>query len=283
MEGEGSATATRAIVITSAPMKRHGTQRSRPGSWTRRHLPVLLSWGIGLLLWEVVGRTSSKFVFASFTATLSAFWELLRNGPLLEATRVSMIELSIGFTIGSVIGILGGTAAGLSRLFRQMTEHWITVLLAVPFAAVFPIFLVWFGLDLSSKVALAVFACFIPVWINTATGISSVDPQLVEMTRSFGGRWRHVLQSVIFPWALPSMIEGLRMGLGRAFLGVIIGEMLASREGLGFLITLSGTTLRMDNLLAAVLAVTLITLGLTSLMRIAQRIAVPWWSHRSRT
>jgi ABC-type nitrate/sulfonate/bicarbonate transport system permease component len=281
MGGDDSTPAARAVVITHAPAR--GTKRagSRPEGRVTRHLPVLLSWGIGLILWEVVGRISSKFVFASFTDTLSAFWELLRSGTLLEATRVSMIELSIGFTIGSVIGILGGTAAGLSRLFRQMTEHWITVLLAVPFAAVFPIFLLWFGLGLSSKIALAVFACFIPAWINTATGISSVDPQLVEMTRSFGGGWRHVLRLVIFPWALPSLIEGLRMGLGRAFLGVIIGELLASREGLGFLITLSGTTLRMDNLLAAVLTVTLITLGLTSLMRMAQRIAVPWWSQRS--
>lgn len=281
MEGDSSAPG-RAVVITSAPAR--GTKgalaRMRKGRVTR-YLPFLLSWVIGLTVWEVVGRISSKFVFASFTDTVVAFWELLRSGTLLEATRVSMIELSIGFTIGSVIGVLGGIAAGLSRLFRQMTEHWITVLMAVPFAAVFPIFLVWFGLDLSSKIALAVFACFIPAWINTATGIMSVNPQLVEMTRSFGGGWRHVLQSVVLPWSLPSLIEGLRMGLGRAFLGVIIGELLASREGLGFLITLSGTTLRMDNLLAAVLTVTLITLGLTSLMRLAQRIAVPWWSTRS--
>ncbi|MGH2684544.1 MAG: ABC transporter permease [Actinomycetota bacterium] len=269
------------LLIERAPVRgrRSLLRRMWRGRVTRR-IPLLVSWVIGLGLWELIGRVSSEFVFASFTDTVAAFWELARSGTLLEATRVSMIELSIGFGIGAAVGVVGGIAAGLSRLFRRMSEHWITVMMAVPFAAVFPIFLVWFGLGLSSKIALAVFACFIPVWINTATGIMSVNPQLVEMARSFGARWPQVLRTVVLPWSLPSLIEGLRMGLGRAFLGVIIGELLASREGLGFLITLSGTTLRMDNLLAAVMTVTLITLGLTYLMRLAQRIAVPWWSER---
>lgn len=265
------------------PAPLEGVEMARPApSRLRRFLPVLLSWAIGLTIWEVLGRVSSRFVFASFTDTVGALWELFRSGALLEATRVTMLELGLGFSIGALLGLGGGIGAGLSRTFRDMTEHWITIFLAVPFAAAFPIFLLWFGLGPASKVALAIFASFIPVWINTRAGIVSVNPQLIEMTRVFGGSWRDILRSVILPWSLPSLIEGLRMGLGRGFLGVIVGELLASREGLGFLITLSGATLRIDNLFATVLTVTLITLGLTYLMRLAERAAVPWWSRRNR-
>ena len=243
---------------------------------------MLLSWTVGLAAWEVVGQISSPFVFASLTETLTALWDLLTSGTLLEAAGISLLELAIGFSIAALVGVAGGIAAGLSHTFRGMTEHWITMALATPFAAVFPVFLLWFGLGPASKVALALFAGFIPVWINTRAGIISVNPQLIEMAKVFRARWRDILGSVVLPWALPSMIEGLRMGLARAFLGVIVGELLASREGLGFLITLFSATLQVDALFATVLTVTLVTLGLTYLMRVAERAAVPWWSRQNR-
>ncbi len=252
-------------------MKWLGRGGSRPG------LPVVLSWVIGLGIWEIVGRTTSPFVFASFSQSVRALWKLLLDGSLLHHTAISTAELAVGFSIGAVVGISGGLAAGFSRTFRSVTDHWITVFLALPFAAVFPMFLVWFGLGLSSKIALAAFASFMPIWLNAQTGVRSVDWQLVEATRAFGGSWRQVVRWVVLPWSLPMLIEGLRFGLSRAFLGVIIGEFLASQGGLGYLIALSGQTLRMDNLLATVMVVTGITLALSSLMKLVQRATVPWW------
>lgn len=266
--------------VAAPPLARPGLlAQMRRGRFTR-HLPAMLSWAIGLCVWEILGRTSSPFIFASFSETMVALWNLTTSGVLLHHTTVSLFELAIGFLLGALFGLAGGLAAGFSRLCREMTEHWITVSLAMPFAAVFPMFLVWFGLGPASKIALAVFASFIPVWMNTRGGIASVDRQLVEMTRAFGGKWRHVVRSIIMPWSLPSIMDGLRMGLGRAFLAVVVGELLAAREGLGFLISLSGQTLRMDNLLAAVVVVTGITVVLSGVMRVVQRAVVPWWEER---
>ncbi|MFQ5878626.1 MAG: ABC transporter permease [Dehalococcoidia bacterium] len=247
----------------------------------RRYLPVLFSWALGFGIWEIVGRSSSPFVFASFSDSVAAFWKLLENGILFRHAKVSMQELGIGFSIGAAIGITGGALAAFSRTFRDMTDHWITAFLSTPFAAIFPIFLVWFGLGLNSKIALAVFASFMPVWINTHTGVISVDRRLVEVTRAFGGNWLQALRWVVLPWSLPSLIEGLRFGLSRAFLAVIVGELLASQAGLGFLINLSGATLRIDNLLAAVMVVTGITIALVEIMKLAQRVMVPWWEERA--
>ena len=212
---------------------------------------------------------------------MAALWELTRTGVLLEHVGVTMTELAIGFSIGAVIGFVGGMLAGLNRTFREMTNGWVTISLSTPFPAIFPILVVWFGLGIQSKIALAVFAGFVPVWFNTRAGIVAVDPRLAEMTRAFGGKWWMVMRSVLLPGGMPAVMEGLRMGLGRAFIAVIVGELLASRSGLGYLINLSGQTLRMDQLLATVVVVAAITVALSAFMdRIQSLLVVRWWDER---
>jgi NitT/TauT family transport system permease protein len=241
---------------------------------------VTASWLVGLAIWEVVGRNTDRYSFASASDTFAALWDLARTGVLWEHTQISFRELAIAFTLGSIIGVAGGTIAGMSRTFKIVTENWVTVGLAAPFAAIFPIFLVWFGLGEASKVALGTFAAVMPVWGNTRVGIASVDVQLLEMSRSFGGGRLQLVRTVVMPWALPNIIEGLRFGLTRAFLGVVIGEMLASRGGLGYLINVSGSTLQMDNLLAGVVVVTIITLCIVHVLTFIQHLLVPWWDRK---
>jgi NitT/TauT family transport system permease protein len=268
-----------ATAESGSPARHRGLRRK---VFSRRTALVTGSWLVGLAVWEVVGRRSNQYAFASASDTFRALWKLTENGVLWEHTQVSFRELAVAFAIGSAIGVIGGICAGMSRTVRIVTENWVTVGLAIPFAAIFPIFLVWFGLGEGSKIALGVFAAVMPVWGSTRVGIESVDQQLVEMTRSFGGRSRHLVRSIVLPWALPNIIEGLRFGLTRAFLGVIIGEMLASRGGLGYFINVSGSTLQMDKLLAGVVVVTIITLCIVHLLTLMQHILVPWWDRTDR-
>jgi ABC-type nitrate/sulfonate/bicarbonate transport system permease component len=248
---------------------------------SKRMALVTLSWLVGIAIWEIYGRRASKFSFASASDTFAALQELASNGVLWKHTQISFRELAIAFVVGSIIGIVGGTIAGMSWTFRTVTENWVTVGLALPFAAIFPLLLVQFGLGEASKVALGVFACVMPVWGNTRVGIESVDKQLIEMTRSLDGKTRHIVRYVVLPWALPSIIEGLRFGLTRAFLAVIVGEMLASRGGLGYLISVSGDSLQMDKLLAAVVVVTVITLVIVHALSYLQHRLVPWWDRNN--
>jgi ABC-type nitrate/sulfonate/bicarbonate transport system permease component len=257
-------------------------RRLRRRMFSRRMGLVTASWIVGLLIWEWVGRRSNKYSFASASDTFIALGELARSGVLWHHTQISFRELAAAFAIGSVIGVTGGTVAGMSRTFKTVTENWVTVGMAAPFAAIFPIFLVWFGLGEESKIALGAFAAVTPIWGSTRVGIASADEQLLEMSRSFGGKRRHLVRTVVLPWALPNIIEGLRLGLTRAFLGVVVGEMLASRGGLGYLINVSGTTLQMDKLLAGVVTVTIITLCIVYMLTTVQHLLVPWWDKDDR-
>jgi NitT/TauT family transport system permease protein len=276
-------TAVGTKLISSLAGTRHSPGELLKAVWKGKtgHLAlVALSWVAGLALWELVGRLSSPFVFAGFSDSVAALWRITENGILLHHTLVTMRELVVAFLLGATIGIAGGTIAGFSPTFRTMTDHWVTIILAVPFAAVFPLFLVWFGLQEASKIALGAFACFLTVWINTYTGVISVDRHLTEVPRAFGGTWFQVVRWIVLPWSLPFVVEGLRMGLSRAFLGVVIGELLAADAGLGYFIGLAGGTLRMDNLMAGVMVVTGITVVLVELMKTFQRAIVPWWEER---
>ncbi len=240
--------------------------------------PAILSLFLGLGIWQFVGSVSSPFVFASFTDSMAALWAITESGVLWENLRVTMEELFLGFSIAAVIGLSGGVAAALNKTFQQMTSGWVMIALATPFPAIFPILIVWYGLGIESKVALAVFAGFVPIWMSTRGGVGSVDRQLGEMTRSFGGSSWTVIRSVLLPGGLPSIMEGLRLGLGRAFIAVIVGELLAAQAGLGFLITLSGQTLRIDQLLGVVVVVALIMVGLSAFMDLVQKqLVVRWW------
>jgi NitT/TauT family transport system permease protein len=268
-------------AIARGSIKRPGLPSALRRKVFNRHMAlVTASWCVGIGLWEIIGRRSSRYSFASASDTFSALRGLAGSGVLWNHTSISFRELIVAFVVGSFIGVVGGTFAGMSRTFRTVTENWVTVGMALPFAAIFPILLVWFGLGESSKIALGVFAAVMPVWGATRVGIESVDAQLVEMTRSFDGRHRDVVRSVVLPWALPNIIEGLRFGLTRAFLGVVIAEMLASRGGLGYLINVSGSTLQMDNLLAGVVVVTIITLLIVHLLTFGQHLLVPWWDRK---
>ena len=241
----------------------------------------IISWAAGCAIWEIVGHITSRFVFAPFSTTVVALWHLLFTATFWTNFQITMTELLFGFVGAAVMAIPGGLIAGLSRTFRELTERWVVLGMAVPFAAVFPMMIVWFGLGETSKIALAWFAAFMPIWLNIQTGVRSVDPALIEMARAFRLSTFRIVKWVVLPWTLPMLIDGLRIGLTRAFLGVVVGELLASSGGgLGYFIGLEGNLLRMDNLLAAVIVVTGVTLALSYCMKLVQRWVVPWWEER---
>lgn len=242
---------------------------------------IVASLAGGLLAWELVGRFTSPVIFVPFSATAVAFVRLTASGELIHHAAVSLTELIVGFAIGSLIGIVGGTLAAFSRNFRIATDVWISILYSTPYVAFVPLFIVWFGIDMASKIALVLFAVFIPVWLNTYTGIISVDHQLVEVARAFGAKRSQVLRWVVLPWALPSLIVGLRLAFSRGFIAVVVGELVGATAGLGFLIDVAGNTFQTDKLLAGVAVLAIITIIFVELLKWGQRKLVPWWEMKS--
>ncbi|HEY7555138.1 MAG TPA: ABC transporter permease [Candidatus Binatia bacterium] len=231
----------------------------------------------GLLLWEIVGRLTSPVIFVPFSVVALAFWNLTVSGELIHHTAVSFTELILGFVIGSMIGIVGGTLAAFSKNFRVATDVWISIAYSTPYVAFVPLFIVWFGIDMASKIALVIFSVFIPVWLNTYTGIISVDAQLVEVAQAFGATRSQVLRWIVLPWAFPSLIVGFRLAFSRGFIAVVVGELVGSTAGLGYLIDIAGNSFQTDKLLAGVAVLAIITVIFVEILKLAQRRLFPWW------
>jgi ABC-type nitrate/sulfonate/bicarbonate transport system permease component len=130
---------------------------------------------------------------------------------------------------------------------------------------------------MASKIALVIFSVFIPVWLNTYTGIIGVDAQLVEVAQAFGAtRWQ-VLRWIVLPWAFPALIVGFRLAFSRGFIAVVVGELVGSTAGLGYLIDVAGNSFQTDKLLAGVAVLAIITVLFVETLKWGQRRLFPWW------
>jgi NitT/TauT family transport system permease protein len=251
------------------------------GILTGTKAKVLASLGGGLLIWEIAGRYTNEVIFVPFSDTAVEFFRLAASGELVHHAAVSFTELMVGFVLGAIIGVIGGTLAAFSKNFRIATDVWISILYSTPYVAFVPLFIVWFGIDMASKIALVLFAVFVPVWLNTYTGIMGVDTQLVEVAQAFGAKRSQVLKWIVLPWALPSLIVGLRLAFSRGFIAVVVGELVGSTAGLGYLIDVAGNSFQTAKLLAGVAVLAIITIIFVELLKWTQRKLVPWWELKS--
>ncbi|WP_432546025.1 ABC transporter permease [Kineococcus sp. SYSU DK004] len=172
--------------------------------------------------------------------------ELLRSGELAGAVGVSLARVAAGTVLGVGLGLAAGLLAGLSRLAHDVVDRPVQMVRTVPFTALVPLFLLWFGLGETPKVALVVVATAVPLYLNTVAGVRGVDHRLVEVARVNGlSRWRTV-RRVLLPGALPSVLVGLRFALGVAWVAVIVAETVNADRGVGHLLTTGRTYARTD-------------------------------------
>jgi ABC-type nitrate/sulfonate/bicarbonate transport system permease component len=206
-----------------------------------------------VLVWEWAARVPVSFNFPSPLATLLAMIALLRSGALLTATVTSLGSLLLGFgaavLLGVPLGLLMGTVPPLGRL----TRVYLDLLIALPTAALVPLVILSVGINVVSS-AVIVFAFSAPfVTMNAYGGVREVRPRLVEMARAFDASWGQLFARIVLPSALPMVLAGIRYGLSRAFVGLVVAELLLSPFGLGRLIMASRSMFEHDRMFATVL------------------------------
>lgn len=190
-----------------------------------------------LALWQggsSLGLISPDFLPAP-TAVLAAGWRLTASGELAGHIAISSRRAFSGFLLGGSLAFLFGLANGLSRTAERLTDSTFQMVRNIPNLALIPLVILWFGIDEGAKLFLTSFGVFFPIYINTLHGVRTVEPQLIEMARSYGiGPW-NLFRKVILPGALPSIFVGVRYALGIMWLTLIVSETIAANSGVGYL------------------------------------------------
>ncbi len=246
-------------------------------------LPALsvLSVVAGLLLWEIAGRflISNSLFLATPLQVIDAAAQLYRTGELGRHVWVSFQEFALGYVIAAVTGIMIGLAIASSKTVSAITNPWIDGLYATPIIAIAPLVILWFGIGIWSKVVVVFSVVVFPVIINTEAGIRNTERTLIEAVRSFGATPTQIFLKVSLPSALSFILAGLRIGIGRGLIGVVVGEMFGARAGLGYLILQSAEVFNMPRLFAGVMILAIAGIGMTAAFHALERVLVPWRGH----
>jgi NitT/TauT family transport system permease protein len=207
---------------------------------------------------------------------LSAWLELLVTGQLLGALAVSLQALLLGFAISVAFGVPLGLLMGRYRSIAAFLDVYMTALLTVPMISFIPFLVIAFGLGLHSRVWIVFLFAFVIIAINTAAGVRNADATLTEMARSFGARERELFVKIILPAALPMIMAGIRLGMGRAVLGMVTSEMILSAVGFGVMMMTFSASFNTPALFATLLTIILLAVGLLTLIQYLDRRLMPW-------
>ena len=237
-----------------------------------------LSVFIGLALWEALTRLflENELLIPPPSSVMQSFWHLTITGQLNKHLAATLIEFICGFTTACVIGILIGYLMGMYETFDEIMDPWIATLYSIPIITIVPLIIIWFGIGIFSKVVVVFKITAVAIILNTAAGIKSLDPVWLELAKSLRLTDWQTTYKIRLPGALPFIITGMRLGVGRALLGVIVAELMAANAGLGYLLRDSSETWDSPKLFVTVIL--LAVMGLLSfnmIKRLEQRMA-PW-------
>jgi len=262
---QGSASRSRALPLLGW-LRRRSTRRA------------LVSIVVVMAAWEILGRfvLTDPLFFAPLSAVIEAGFQMWRSGELQRDILASFSAVAYGMILAIVVGILIGVLSGASRAFREYTDAFFTGLYATPLVAVAPILILWFGIGIASKIAVVFLMAVFPILISTSAGILNTDASYIEVARSFDATRLQIVRKVMIPAAVPFVVTGIRLAIGRAIVGVVVGELFGARAGLGFLIFTSGQTFDVPSLFLGVLVLALAGVGLTSGMKWVERRVAGW-------
>lgn len=240
-----------------------------------------LTWSVPLALlaaWQIassLGVLPSRILPAP-SAVFGAALALSESGVLWENLAVSAARAVTGLAIGGGIGFGLGLLTGLSKLGERLLDPTLQMVRNVPHLALIPLVIIWFGVEESARIFLVALGVFFPIYLNTHHGVRTVDPQLIEMARTYGmSRWR-LFQRVILPGALPSILVGLRFALGVMWLTLIVAETIAASSGIGHMAMAAREFMRTDVIMLSILIYALLGKLADSATRGLERRWLSW-------
>jgi len=233
------------------------------------------------LLWEVAsGRWIEPFLISSPSRIFTSLVDGFISGDLLQHTWVTFEEIAIGFPIGAISGVALGYAFGRSRLLAEIFEPIIIALNGIPRTALAPLFIVWLGIGLWSKVGVVFLLTFFLNFFNTYTGMRQMDQEYVDLATLMGVKGWKLTFKVIFPAISPYVFTGIRTSIPFAVIGAIVGEFVAATEGVGFFIRMSAGIFRTADVFVGIIVLMIMVIIIDRIAELIERRALRWQTQK---
>lgn len=260
-------------MAAQAPAIRRAIRRVVDSTWLYRVLTLV----IGLAIWQVATtQGGSHLLTPTVPETAAGIASLLVSPAFWNAMIVTNQALVIGFAISVVAGIPTGLAMGRFRRVELFTDVYVNILVVTPMAATFPLLMMSIGIGLSARVLVVVLFAMVMVTVNTRAGVRQVNPTLIDMARCFGADERQVWTTILLPAALPAIMTGIRIAVGRAVTGMVIVELLLVAAGIGALILDFEGQLEAGLMYGTIILVVLESILLIQAARWIERRVAPW-------
>jgi len=231
------------------------------------------------LLTPVLGPAAERWrikpIFLSSPSAIAvAFYRVFWvTGEIWSDLRTSAVEYALGFSLAAAVGIPLGLSAGWYRRVSYAVEPFLAALNATPQVAFLPLIIMWAGIGLASKVVVIFLLAVLPIAVNALAGVRTIDARLLRVARSFGSSEWRIFVTIIFPSSIPFLLTGLRLGVGRAMIGIVVGELYAATAGIGFMINMAGASFQTDKVFVGVIIIAVAGLALIEVIgRVEQRV-----------
>jgi len=235
-----------------------------------------VSLATALVLWQLAGASVDPVLFTTPTKVAVAAWDMVLSGELWEYLWPSLIVLIIGLTLAIVFGTALGLILARYHVLDVGVMVYITFLYSIPSVALVPLIVMWAGYETTAKVIILFMFAFFPMVINTYQGVKAVDPKLLEVGRAFRCSERQLWGNIVLPAALPFIVTGIRLAVGRGMIGMVLADLYTAISGIGYLIVRTASTFQVDKMFVPIVTLGLLGVTLTALLRMAERRVAPW-------
>jgi sulfonate transport system permease protein len=250
---------------------------SRRWRWALVNMAIrLVSLAVFLVAWEIVGNGIDPVLFTTPSAVAKAGVEMIWSGELWTYLWPSLKVLAIGFSLAVVFGIAIGLLLARYWVLDVALSVYITFLYSIPSVALVPLIVLWAGFETTAKVIILFLFAFFPMVINTYQGVKAVDPKLIEVGRAFRCSERQLWGNIVLPAALPFIVTGLRLALGRGLIGMVLADLYTAISGIGYLIVRTASTYQVNKMFVPIVTLGLLGVTLTALLRLAEKYVAPW-------
>jgi sulfonate transport system permease protein len=236
----------------------------------------LASLAIALSLWQWVGNGIDPVLFTTPSKVALAAVEMIRSGELWQYLWPSLVVLAVGLSLAAVAGVAVGLLLARYWILDVALTVYITFLYSIPSVALVPLIVLWAGFEFKAKVIILFLFAFFPMAINTYQGVKAVDPKLLEVGRAFRCSERQLWSNIVLPAALPFIVTGLRLALGRGLIGMVLADLYTAISGIGYLIVRTASTYQVDKMFVPIVTLGLLGVTLTALLRVVEKRVAPW-------